>query len=869
MEDEDDAESVGTIDSDDDAQGEWSAGQRETLRNFFGEVPARDDDEDRVSEGTPTPDHRRKDDELREPSPDPFAPAATQTEDPYGMGNTSMNMDMAYSLASNAGLDGVPLSQTGVTLVPLPGPQQRPEGEATPHQTAAESCATAHADGNPRKRARRDSSEEQNAGRDAQAAAWAQQTKEDEPEAATQHPPHNQQVTTQGEALPPYAPPPTDQSASGSVQAPAFLYPPMDPETARILATVRLFQQHETASALSHVLGLPFERAETLLGAPYTGPGGVLSVMSKLPADAFWQGGATSTPSQAASSTGGPTASAPVHLPGPPAAPPQTASRRTTRRPPAAAANAGGPPGLPMGPNRAMLAPYAPQFTPIPVAEPTRDPRVRPTPVAKPANTAARQSQPRTTAQQAAATEREDRTQDMDVDVEHAARAREHRQNSIAAMKKRIPEWAFQSLEPDEETEEDRMEEETEPVNLPPARTEEEYWGAIATLGLTQIPGDRFPEIHEREVGGRLQNCDRRALEKWLACPKACRCLLAVFGIGNMDGETVAVMQTRIEKILEQFLGTTAFRLDPPKENQRGVPPSEAPKAWMLSNIPALAKEIMLIVFGWAHETVAFHVFDDDEDEIPELVAALTGISQKNAEKILDAIVEEFQQDDMFAAIEDIFRVGTKQSASQLRALANAAIASIRIERRYVNASNEESPRIVYVYMKTTGADPAKWALWQKGLKGHAWSFGAGRVTTRRGIERCGGCHGTDHKDSHCPYLDRKKVPGWRTTHLHWKDDIRQPKKDDQYTKSYAAAPRDRQRNAQAGPSRMKDGGSDWTEERRPRDNRRAQDEQRQRGPQGDAFYPDGDEGASDGWGAPQRPRQQGTGTQRSRNGRR
>ncbi|EIW54370.1 uncharacterized protein TRAVEDRAFT_52077 [Trametes versicolor FP-101664 SS1] len=884
------AEDVSSDDDEGDGQV-WrtrSEREKETLRAFFGDVSDREDDANRMSDGTPTPGQRKKEGAPREPSPDLFAPAAQADEDPYGMGNTSMNTDMAYSLAENAGLDDVPLSQTGVNLVPRqPATQQasmdEDAAEAAPHGEPAGALP----EGNPRKRARRDSSAGRPPEHDATPVSHGPQNG-----GGSVGPPiqHNQgdQAFQQAEALPPYAPPPppahaimqppmatTAPGAPGAVHMPApvypYPYPPQDLAQTRTLATMRLLHQREIAAVLAKKLRISVERAEHLLDAPYTGEGGVLSVLSKMPADAFWQGSTTPSPVPAATRTSRQQLAAPPST-GPAHQNTRTGQGRAARPLSSASTNGGGPMGLPMGPNRAQQATTAPQPIPASATGPTRDPRQRPPRQASVAHAPLPQTLPVHPPPPLAPAENAAADYDMGDDTQYAHWLPEFHNDELAELRSRIPEWAFQPLGAEEEAlDGDRMDEYLE--DAPPARTEIEYWEAVARLGLSQIPGDRFPEVHEREVGGRLRNCDETALEKWLTCPKTRRCLLTVFGIGNMDGDTVAAMQTRIEKILEEFLGTAAFRLDPPKENKRGIPASEAPKAWMLSNIPNLAKEIMLLVFGWSHQTVAFHVYDDDVDEIPDFVAALLGVSQKNGDKILAAIIEEFEQDTMMAALEEIFRVGPRQSAAQLRSLANAAIASIRIELRYANAANEESPRVVYIYMKTPGADPAKWAQWQRGLRGHTWSFGAGRVTTRRGIERCSGCHGTDHQVTHCPYLDRTKVPGWRTTPQHRKDDARQ-QRDDTHPRcppGRDTAQRDRPRNAHAGPSRVRDNSNGWPDDRRPRDARRAQDEYRQRGYQDDGFYPDDDDDAAgDAWGAPQRPQKsQGQGTQRSRNGRR
>ncbi|GJE98411.1 hypothetical protein PsYK624_146410 [Phanerochaete sordida] len=273
-------------------------------------------------------------------------------------------------------------------------------------------------------------------------------------------------------------------------------------------------------------------------------------------------------------------------------------------------------------------------------------------------------------------------------------------------------------------------------------------------------PPSGFPDQQGSGPGWQLANQTKENLAGWVGIEGG-KVLAVPFGQGANDhklADRLFSTVAHVHSVVSKFLGVSTVHVSPPIAEHPVTDLNQAPYAYLVHGI-SIGRAAQLIVqkcISSPNVTVMFYPF---ALSLPSLFVCFGHIIDCGCDMVRNMAIATMTRGPNFAAIIELLReTPGLPSTMDFVELARRLVNTVRISRSEKHGKGASLTPVYSLYMSTSIMTADTWKQWHQLLHGFVWyDIFLAEVVVRTDVE-CEGCHGRDHYQFACPFM---QVPGW------------------------------------------------------------------------------------------------------------
>ncbi|GJE95690.1 hypothetical protein PsYK624_118760 [Phanerochaete sordida] len=277
---------------------------------------------------------------------------------------------------------------------------------------------------------------------------------------------------------------------------------------------------------------------------------------------------------------------------------------------------------------------------------------------------------------------------------------------------------------------------------------------------FTPTPPSGFPEQNGGSPGWQMTNQAKENIIGWVGLPGG-KVLAVAFGQGANDhklDDRLFSTVAHVQNVTMKFLGVSTVHVSPPIAERQVKELNQAPYAYLVHGFSA-GRATQLIrqkCLSTPKVTVMFFPF---AVTLPSLFVTFAHITDCGCDMVRNMAIATMTRGPNLVAIVELLREtpGLPDTMDFVE-LARRLINTVRITRSEKHGRGASLIPIYSLYMSTSIMTTETWKLWHRLLNSFQWAdIFLAEVAVRSNVE-CEGCHGRDHYQFSCPFM---QIPGW------------------------------------------------------------------------------------------------------------
>lgn len=372
----------------------------------------------------------------------------------------------------------------------------------------------------------------------------------------------------------------------------------------------------------------------------------------------------------------------------------------------------------------------------------------------------------------------------------------------------------------------------------------------------TPIPHAGDPEVHRHDPEAHLQGLSDTWIQAVWADASDTSITLSTFNPRfTKSYGTNKRTASDLRRFISQITGETTFLVIAPDQalHHRGRGPVE----WAITGLTRDSVKRLLRRHVWSFRSITFFPHRRALEN-PRWLLALEGFLEDNVANIEAAVRSTFERPQVRQRIEQMIRANPEFNTMSTE----VAFRRIMMTLRVTVFTLDNETVVANVFLRSPTQSIRVWRRWIQELRELSFGSYHTAIARVRRISACAGCLGVDHPSHLCPFT---QIPGWngpeaaggasysvdgRERRTRQPNDTLQTASDSQ-PRRHRSQPLYGPDSSQAGPSRARNGVSDWEVPAHERGGERGRDYGRER---------DFDQGRR---GPPRRGRRDGSGPAR------
>ncbi|KAI9064918.1 hypothetical protein FKP32DRAFT_1602764 [Trametes sanguinea] len=286
-------------------------------------------------------------------------------------------------------------------------------------------------------------------------------------------------------------------------------------------------------------------------------------------------------------------------------------------------------------------------------------------------------------------------------------------------------------------------------------RTYGEHLTSTGVLRVTPPPPGGYPRKHLKSPRDLIRLIPQDAIDLWLAQDDDTKCMLEVYGEGEMTHERAQELSESMSNTVTTITrerGT--FVLTAPSLLGRGVKVRRDTSAvWMMSGLSANGTSLVLGQGMWSTPDGTFFVHKL-HIEMPEYLFSLEGFTHCVGSTIEDGFRVHFKTGGrIYTSIVNLINEDPARRAFSHQ-IALDIERTVRIEvTQYPSVDGVRPGRIIAnVYCAPPVNNAERWEKWRDSFLTKKFTCAYHSECEAILLKRCEGCHGGDHETPVCPY---------------------------------------------------------------------------------------------------------------------
>ncbi|OSD03161.1 hypothetical protein PYCCODRAFT_1467033 [Trametes coccinea BRFM310] len=289
-----------------------------------------------------------------------------------------------------------------------------------------------------------------------------------------------------------------------------------------------------------------------------------------------------------------------------------------------------------------------------------------------------------------------------------------------------------------------------------PSSSQQQMRATAPALSGNSVRGEP-PMVHATTPADRARHTLTTEYDEWKKEKEAfgTACTAEIFGRIGLDVESICEASALLSGVVAAYTGVQDFKLGQPRDPPYPVNPRNLPSTWFLSKLPTWAVRTLVKDVGAVSTQDVSVIFHDHAEEIPTLLASVTGFHQLNDGVAEMRIREILAEEVTFEGIAELAAANKEFEGADKYAVANQLVQELYVRCRRVDEEVVGSLIVAHIYMKSPTDNADWWMTWRHSLIERAFR---GPLYEMGPDIRCDGCHGMDHNAQQCPFT--RKL-GW------------------------------------------------------------------------------------------------------------